>query len=115
MARTNITVQDIVIAGLAPSYSTGDQPNGHDFTNDGRILLHVKNSGGSPCVVTALTPRKVSGVDISDPTVSIPATTGDRMIGPFDPATFNQADGRVYIDLSTDTGVTLAAIKLPNP
>lgn len=113
MARTALTVQPVSIAGLAPAYTAADQPNGHEFVNDGNMLLHVKNTGGGACTVTLQTPAVVSGVAVSDPTVSVPATTGDRMIGPFDPTIFNQAGGLVYVDLSTGTGVTLAAIKLP--
>lgn len=113
MARTALTVQSAAISGLTPSYAAGDLANGHEFVNDGNTMLHVKNTGGGACTVTLQTPGKVAGVDISDPTVVVPATTGDKMIGPFDPTVFNQSGGLVYVDISTGTGVTLAAIKLP--
>ena len=34
---------------------------------------------------------KIEGIDIAEITVTIPATNGDKMIGPFDPAIFNQS------------------------
>jgi len=37
------------------------------------------------------------------------------MIGPFDTTEFNQMDGSVYVDYSTTSGVTVAAIRLPKP
>lgn len=112
MARAVLTVQKILPSGLAPSYAAGNLADGHEFANDGNVFLHVKNTGGGACTVTVQTPTTFGGMALADASVSVPATTGDRMIGPFDPAYFNQAGGLVYVDLSTATGVTLAAIKL---
>jgi hypothetical protein len=42
-------------------------------------------------------------------TVSVPATTGDRVCGPFDPAIFNDANGFVQVTYSAVTSVTVAA------
>jgi hypothetical protein len=113
MARTVINRQDIVVTGLAPVYSAGDLANGHQFDNDGNTFLHVKNTGAGACTVTIQTYGKVGGASLTNLTVVVPITTGDRMIGPFDPTVFNQAGGAVYVDLSTGTGVTLAALHLP--
>lgn len=113
MPRTALpAAQQIALAGLAPSYAAVDQPNGNTFVNGPNVFLHVKNTGIGACTVTVITPAKISGVDIADPTVVVPATTGDRMIGPFDPTIFNQSDGTVYVDWSTGTGVTVAVVKL---
>lgn len=113
MARTVISVQQVSLSGIAPSFSAGDQANGHQFANDGRTFLEVKNTGGSACTVTIrANGYKIGGVTIQDQTVSVPATTGDRMIGPFDQSIFNQSGGVVNVDLSTGTGITIAAFKL---
>lgn len=112
MARAVLSVQKVVPSGLAPVYSAGNQVDGHEFANDGNVLLHVKNTGGGACTVTVQTPAIVGGMAVADAVVAVPATTGDRMIGPFNTTIFNQAGGLVYVDLSTATGVTLAAIKV---
>ena len=93
MARTALSVQTISVAGQTPSFTAGDQPNGHEFQNDGHMFLEVKNTGAGTCTVTIQTPGKVGGVEIADPTVIVPITSGDKMIGPFEPTIFNQAGG----------------------
>ena len=110
MARTALTVQEISLAGITPSYAAAEA-DGNSFANDGDVLLQVKNAG-SEITVTIQTPMKVGGVDVAEVTVTIPATTGDKMVGPFDPTIFNQSAGVVYVDYSAVTTVTVAAIKL---
>lgn len=113
MARTSLAVTQITVAGTTPSYSAADSANGMALaSNNGNTWLHVKNTGGSPCTVTLTTPYTVGGVAVTDPTVSVIATSGDKLIGPLDPTVFNQADGTVYVDFSTSSGVTVAAFRL---
>lgn len=88
-----LATQSIVRAGLAPSYAAA-AGGGDTFTPGSNVFLHVKNASGGAITVTIVTPRTdVYGNAIADNTVSVPATTGDRMIGPFpyegyaDPAT----------------------------
>jgi len=110
MPRTILTPTEITAAGVAPSFVAADQANGMQFNNDGHTLLEVKDTGGGACTVTiSANGSKVAGGAITIPnlTVSVPATTGDRLIGPFDCSIFNQAGGVVYVDFSTGTGVTI--------
>ena len=109
MTRSALTVQQLVNTGLAPSYGAFDAA-GMYFVNDGNVMLHIKNSGTIKALTIA-TPAKVAGLDIAEDIVSIPATTGDKMIGPFDPSVFNQDAGVVYIDVDSATGVTVAAVR----
>ena len=107
---TALTVQAVQVTGLAPQYSAGaaqmNIPN-----NDGRIYLHVKNSGTQK-TLTAKTPGKVGGLDIADLVITIPASTGEIITPTFAPSLFNDTDGAVHLDLAPDaTGVTLAAIR----
>lgn len=110
MARAALTVQTVSKAGITPSYVSAES-DGNSFTNEGDVLLQVKN-GGSEITVTVQTPTKVDGVDIAELTVTIPATSGDKMIGPFSPTVFNQSAGIVYVDYSGVSSVTVAAFKL---
>lgn len=112
MPRTALTVQDVVLAGLAPAYVAGDAVNQHEFANDGKVFLHVKNAGVASINVTVKAAVTHGGFTLTDKVVAVPATTGDKMIGPFDPAVCNQSGGLVNIDLSDATSVTLAAIRL---
>lgn len=116
MARTQLPVQTITPAGLAPSYTAGDAANGHAFSgNTGDCFILVRNTSGSACTVTIETPAKFKGLALVPPAVVVPATNGERQIGPFDPSLYQQQDGNVYIDLSTASGVTLGVFFLPAP
>ena len=114
MARTNLTVQEIELEGLAPSFEAFNA-DGEMITNDGQTFIEVKNTGDEK-TITVVTPLEVSGLAVTDLTVTIPATTGDKMIGPFPRAHFNQQSGddkgKVYINVSDETAVTIAAFKL---
>jgi hypothetical protein len=104
-----ITLQSISIAGLGPTYSTAtasDTTSG--ITPDDRVFIHAKNSNASTATITinpvAPTSVKVPGVgNVAVPALAvvIPATTGDRMIGPIPPAyidgtgTIEQITGRL--------------------
>ncbi len=122
MARTVLTVQDVVRTGLAPSYASGDSANGHSFDNTREnVFIHIKNGDASPINATITTPNTVDGHAVADLVVVIPATTGDVMIGPFPAAVYDtidtdptpDIDPAIFVDLSADTSVTIAAIKLP--
>lgn len=112
MARSARTVQSTSRAGLAETFSAADNANGETIPNDGQTFLHVKNTGGGACTVTVATPGTIDGLAVADLTAVVPATTGDRLIGPFPPGAYTQADGNIYVDYSTGTGVTVAAVRL---
>jgi len=109
MARTALTVQEVTLSGLSPTFSAANA-DGNSFANDGDTFLYVKNGGASSITVTIITPAKEQGVDIEDITVTI-AASGEKMIGPFPRRLFNYTDG-VHVDYSAVTSVTVAAIKV---
>jgi len=111
MARGTITAQEISLSGITPSLGAATS-DGDGFLNTGDTLLQVKNGSGAGITVTIKTPAKIEGIDIAEIEVAIPATTGDKLIGPFDPSIFNQSDGKVYVDYSAVTTVTAMAFKL---
>ncbi len=111
MARTVLTVQEIARTGIVPAYVAGDATNDHEFVNDGKTFVHVKNGGGAPIDVVFQTPGSVDGLAVADRTVSVGAGA-EKMIGPFPTTTYNQSGGKVYLDLTVDTTVTLAAFKI---
>lgn len=111
MARTALTVQAISLAGLTPTFNAAMAVDGNSFKNDGNVIIDVKNGSASPITVTIQTPAKVQSIDLAEIVVTVPATTGDKVIGPFDPSLFNQADGSVYVDFSSATTVTIAVFR----
>jgi len=106
--------EPVVVGGLAATYIAADEVNGHVVENDGRIVLHVKNTGGSSTNVT-VKGGEYQGRTLEDQVVAVPATTGDRFIGPFRPALYNQSGvnaGKIKIEFSEDTDVTFAILKV---
>ena len=101
MAVTALAVQQIGRAGVTPAF-TAANADGHTILNDGKTFLEVKNAG-SEITVTIDTPQTVDGLAVTQRTVVVAATTGDKMIGPFT-TDYNQP-GTEYI-LVTFTGVT---------
>lgn len=114
MANVDLTVQEITVAGTTPSYtgslSTSDT---YRFSNDGRTFLHVKKSGANNCTVTITTPATVAGQAVADPTVTVVASTGDKMIGPFPSNPYNDSQGIVTVSYSEVTGLTHGAFRVP--
>ena len=111
MPFTTLAIQQIVRAGLTPSLAAANS-DGSYVPNDGRTFIQVKNGAGAPITVTIETPGTVDGNAIADLVVTIPAMTGDKVIGPFPPETYNQSDGKLKITFSAVTTVTIGAFRL---
>jgi len=115
MAYATIAVQIVVKTGLEPTYTAATLTDGERFRNTGKEFVHVINGGGSPCLVTVPTPAQISGLDIEDRVVTVPAGE-DRMIGTFEPGLFNQPAGgtdagECYVEYDQVTTVTVAIIR----
>jgi hypothetical protein len=83
------------------------------------MFLHVKNASGAPITVTIAIPAGASGwpnVAYTSTQVSVPATTGDRMIGPIQaPIYQDPTTGLATITYSGVTSLTVAAINVQSP
>lgn len=108
--------QSITRAGLAPAYAAATG-GGDTFTPDGDTFIQVKNASGGAITVTIVTPRTDAwGNAIADNTVSVPATTGDRMIGPFPADSYaDPTTGLASITYSATTSLTIGAFKVSGP
>jgi hypothetical protein len=104
-----LTVQNVTRAGLEPSYDSAAS-GGDEFDNDGKTFLHVVNTT-TACVVTIDIAKTVDGQAVTDPTVTVPENE-DRMIGPFPPNIYNDADGHVNVSYDDESNVTVAALRL---
>lgn len=111
----NATQQMDDLGTLAPAYQAGlTTTDTYTFPNDGRTFLHCKKSGAGASTMTIVTPLTTRGKAIADQTVNIPASTGDKIVGPFPPDLYNDpATGLVTISFSDITGLTVAVVRMP--
>src|SRR5262247_823808 len=109
-----LTTQTINRAGLAPTYAAA--AGGGDAMSCGSgMFLHIKNAGGAAITVTLNVPAArvyEPNVAITSPAISVPGTTGDKMIGPVDAGTFaDPTTGLCSLTYSGVTSVTVAAVQ----
>lgn len=115
MARTVLTVQARPgLAGATPTYGAVDAVNGNSFVWPGvPVLIHTKSTDGSPHTMTVkANAQSIGGLSLADKAVTVPATTGDKMIVIDDAAGVVQSDGSVYLDFSAGTNHTIAIIRV---
>ena len=114
MAQLRKTPEDVVRSGLIATYAsdfTVVGSNTYIIRNNGKVLLHIKKSGAGACNLIITTPNTVDGLAVGDRTVVIPATTGDKFIGPFPPSIYNDGNGDMEISFSEVTGITGAILQ----
>lgn len=114
MAEVPLAVEQVVRAGLEASYTGSlSAANTYQCQNDGRTFLHFKKSAAVICTVTIPTTAEVDGKAVGDQTVAVPATTGDRFIGPFPPKIYNVKQQSYFeFTLSDVDGLTVAVMRL---
>lgn len=89
-------------AAVSSSDTVVADPNG--------LILHVKNAGGSSDTVTLTDPGTTpAGSAATNPTFSVPATTGDRMYKL--PASLANSSGIITIGHGFTTSVTCAVFR----
>ena len=108
-------LQQISRAGLNPALAAA-AAGGDAFPNTGRVFLRVKNAHATVArtatVASQLPPGAVPpGAVKTDLAVAVPALA-ERWIGPFDPASFNDANGRVVATYDTEADLTVGAFAL---
>lgn len=107
-----IATQNIVPAGVAPSYAAANG-GGDTFVPDKDTFLHVKNGSGGALTVTVAVPgTERYGVATADLAVSVPAGA-ERMMGPFPADVFADSSiaGSAAVTYSGVTSLTIGAFK----
>ena len=114
-----LTTQQISRAGITPTYAavTGGG-DASEVSVD--IFLHFKNTNAATYTATLAIPATVSvypNVVYTSVAVTIPATTGDKMIGPITPDLFKDTTtGLCQITYTgTTTNGTVGVFKLQTP
>lgn len=111
MARTLLATQAAVQAGVVVT-PTAANVDGHWIDPDDILL--VVNGAGAPITVTLVTPETRAGLAVGDQTITVTNGTSKYIHVPKpDQAPFLQPDtnaGMIYVDFSSITTITCAAI-----
>jgi hypothetical protein len=110
-----LAVQQISRAGLNPALAAA-AAGGDAFPNSGKVFLRAKNAHATVARTVTVASQLPAGAlpqgaAKTDLVVQVPAL-GERWIGPFDPASFNDANGRVVVTYDTEADLTVGAIAL---
>ena len=112
---TLLATQTIVRTGLTPAYTTVTASD--TFIPGAQVFLHVKNVSGTndTCVVQVLA-GDPPGLTIADISVTVPLTTGDKMIGPLPSQFFaDPTTGLATVTHTQTTSVTSGVFNLQQP
>lgn len=114
MADVTISKQTLTKTEVAPTFTALNATDIYYVLNDtGRVVFYFKNTNGSAASVTFDTTKLVDGLAIADHVISVPATTGERVLGAL-PATLQVESGthagKVKFTCSLATGVTVAVL-----
>lgn len=99
--------------GLVATYTSADA-GGDTFVNDGRTVLHLKNTDASPTTVTvtaetASTEKPGYGTLTKANAVTVMAATTEEFLGPFPGIAFGAVASITY---SSVTALTVAVLKI---
>lgn len=108
MAEVERKPQKPTAAGAAPTVIEGlSSADTQVIANkNGDVILRVINGGAEAATVTVVTPGEVGGNAVADRTIEV-AAGATRLIGPFDPETYNDAKGNLAVKFSKVTSVKL--------
>jgi hypothetical protein len=113
MANVTLIPQPIDDTGADPVYTTPlSSADTYFVRNDGRVFLHFKKTGAGNCTLTIVTPGTVGGLAIADRVITVPATVGDKMIGPFPRELYNDGNNDLTFTLNGITGLSVAVIQV---
>lgn len=110
-----LTTQNIVFAGTAPTLAAASTSDTAEVGNGANTFLVYKNTGTQKTITLVVPGTTAYGSATPDPTVTLPATTGEVWI----PLRREYADaavagvGRCTVTMTPDaTGVTVAAVRM---
>lgn len=115
LAAVDLTPTEITVAGVADTV-TAANAGGNTFTNTGVEYVEVINASASTITVTIDAfpsggQGSPGGLTVTDPTVSILASTRKRF-GPFPRAAYNNGTNKVTVTYSAVTTVTVGVYRL---
>ncbi len=113
MANRRLTPEKSLVTGLTATIKTDSlTADTHQVRNDGRVFMRCAKTGAADAVFTFVTPITVNGLAVANPTATVVATTGIMFLGPFNPATFNNASGDLEWTVTNVAGLELEIVQL---
>lgn len=113
MADVERAAQKPTAAGAVPTAFEGLQAADTQLIDNktGDVILRVVNGGAEATDVTIVTPGQVGGNAVADRVVTV-ANGATKLIGPFDPETYNNAKGQLQVQFSKVASVKLEVTKV---
>lgn len=112
MATVTLSAQTVDKDGLsAATYTAIDATDTYSFRNTDKSILHFKNTS-TESTVTLDTPVTSGGIAVANPTVTVPATTGDVFVAMLPLSVFNSSAGLATFTQDVASGVTVALLQL---
>jgi hypothetical protein len=108
-----LTVYTIDYDGVDVESAYAAAAASQEFANDGRTFIHIKNASGGSITCTLTTAGTYQSHAIADTVITVGATTGEQMAGPFKKDIYNANDGNIDITWSATASVTIGVFKLP--
>lgn len=109
----DLSTQDIVAAGTAPTFSAASTSDTAEIGNGGNTFVVYKNTNASPRTITITAPGNTDyGEPNPDPQLTLAATTGELWIPmrkDYDPA---DGTGRATLAMGDATDVTVAVVRM---
>jgi len=107
-----LATQTPTATGLNPTYATVSASDTVRYVNN-RMFVIFRNTSGSPNTATVVVPGDRYGQANPDIAVTVPATNGERWVGPLDKGMVDSATGLITITNSAPgAGVTCAVVAL---
>jgi len=105
-----LTPQQIAITGPAVTLAAASASD--TIRPDGRVYLWYKNTNGATRDIVVVVPGTTYGQARPDITVTIAATTGEKLIGPLPRDLADPTTGLITVTTSAQTGLTVAAVRV---
>lgn len=104
-----LTPQSPTITGITPTYATSTASDTVKYVGGRSMYVHCKNTAGAPNTMTIVVPGTEFGQQNPDIPITVPATTGDKLIGPLPAKAADPATGLITLTNSAPAaGVTMA-------
>jgi hypothetical protein len=108
-----LTVTNLTRTGDGKSFVAADVAGDLVPNGDGKTLLYFRNTNAAPRIVTVNSVRPCDqGFDHNEQ-ITVAATTGDEICGPYDPARFNNDSGQLSLTYDAVTNLTVACVRVP--
>jgi len=112
MSDVTLTPQNAVASGITPT-RTGSlsTENTYYVPNDGRVILMFQKSEAVAATIAIPSTATLGGLAVADQSITVAATSGDVVCGPFPPSIYNSS-GNLSFTTSNAAGLTVAVVRI---